>query len=146
MFVERIATLLEDVRDGREVFPRDEEIQVVRWACRAITVQLLGERRTADGNARDPSLVATRENRSEFCGQQQIPGCVLEHLLFENSQQMERDVMSVGRMAEPTKEERGYSLRDGFFNDGLPRIVRDDRRLILRGRDLRQQAHQKRMD
>lgn len=53
--------------------------------------------------------------------------------------------MSVGRMTEPTKEERGYSLRDGFLNDGLPIVVWDYGRLVLFRRGIRQKSHQKRM-
>jgi len=59
---------------------------------------------------------------------------------------MERDLISVGRMAEPVKEERRYSLRDGFFNDAQPRILWDYRRLALCGRALREKGHQERMD
>jgi hypothetical protein len=40
---------------------------------------------------------------------------------------MERDLMSVGGIAEPVKEKRGYSLCNGFVDDDLPRIVRDSR-------------------
>ncbi len=53
--------------------------------------------------------------------------------------------MLVGRVAEPTKEERGYSLRDGLFNDGFPSIVWDEGRLVCFRRGIRQNRHQKRM-
>jgi hypothetical protein len=59
---------------------------------------------------------------------------------------MERDLMSVGRMAESVKEERRYALRNGFFNDAQPRILWDYRRLALCGGALRQESHQERMD
>lgn len=53
--------------------------------------------------------------------------------------------MLVSGLIEPAKEERDYSLCDGFFHDGVPRMKRNSRELSVFRRALCQESHKKRM-
>jgi hypothetical protein len=55
---------------------------------------------------------------------------VLDHLLLEDGQPIERNLMSADRMVKPAKEERSDPLRDGLLHDGFPGIMRGYCRLV----------------
>ncbi len=84
MFVVRIAKVLENVLESREILAMNEEVQIIHLAGRAITIQLFGQHRSTNRNRGNALLFTRSQNVSEFYYQEQMPGCVLDYLLLQS--------------------------------------------------------------
>ena len=83
LFVLTIIKLVEDLRDDRQIFSVDQQVEVVHLAHRSIAVQLLSQHWATNWNAGKALLLACGQDTFELFRQEEVPCCLPHDLLFQ---------------------------------------------------------------